>query len=340
MTNGILYHPIELPGITIPGNLFLAPLAGFTDMAFRKICLLGGADFTFSEMVSCEGLIRENRKTTELMTRAPGEEFFAIQVFSGRPESAKECIPPLLRRQPSLIDLNCGCPVPKVIKNGAGSALTRDPKSLEHIVRALAEGLKEAESLVPVSVKIRLGWQSGQLTYREAALRAVEAGAVMVTLHPRTRTQGYSGSAEWECIARLKEELPVPVIGSGDLFSPEDALRMLKETGCDGIMFARGALGNPSIFSRTKTLLTSGILPPEPRPEERLRAAQEHLEWAEASLGGFRACREMKKHLCAYTKGLPGGGELRNRLVHASSIAEYSDIFERYLREFKKSVTF
>lgn len=333
MTNGLLYHPLELPGLTIPGNLFLAPLAGFTDIAFRKTCLLRGADLTFSEMVSCEGLIRENRKTTELMTRAPGEGLFAIQVFSGRPESAKGCIPPLLRRRPSLIDLNCGCPVPKVIKNGAGSALTRDPESLEQIVRALVEGLKEVGSPIPVSVKIRAGWQSGQITYREAALRAVEAGAVMVTLHPRTRTQGYSGSADWECLARLKEELPVPVIGSGDLFSPGDALRMFKETDCDGIMFARGALGNPSIFSRTKTLMTTGLLPPEPTPEEKLGAAREHLEWAVASLGDIRACREMKKHLCSYTKGLPGGGALRNRLVHASSAAEYPEMFERFLAE-------
>ena len=333
MPDGILHHPLELPGLFVPGNLFLAPLAGFTDAAFRKTCLLNGADLTFSEMVSCEGIIRENRKTTELMTRAPGEDLFAIQVFSGEPESARKCVPLLLRRRPSLIDLNCGCPVPKVTKNGAGSALSRDPESLGKVVRALIKGLNEAASSVPVSVKIRSGWQSGELTYREAALRAVEAGAVMITLHPRTRAQGYSGSADWECLARLKEELPVPVIGSGDLFSPEDARRMLTETGCDGIMFARGALGNPSIFSRTKSLLTTGILPPELTPEEKLKTAREHLERAMSFLGDHRACREMKKHLCSYTKGIPQGGALRDRLVHAVSAAEYPGIFDSFLAE-------
>lgn len=282
-------------------------------------------------MVSCEGIIRNNHKTIDLMERAPGEELLAIQLFSGRPESAKACIPPLLTFEPSLIDLNCGCPVPKVIKNGAGSALTRDPLSLERIVRALVEGLKEAGSTVPVSVKIRSGWNSEEITYREAALRAVDAGAAMVTIHPRTRTQGYSGQADWECLVRLKEELSVPVIGSGDLFTPEDARRMLTETGCDGVMFARGSLGNPFIFSRTKTLLTTGILPPEPTAEEKLKVAAEHLNRAVAALGDVRACKEMKKHLCNYTKGIPGGASLRNQLVHASTAEDYPKLFADFL---------
>ena len=333
MTSPTLYHPLDLPGLTVPGNLFLAPLAGFTDQAFRRICLDHGADLTFSEMVSCEGIIRKNRKTTDLMLRAPGEELFAIQVFSGRPEAAEEAVLPLLEYRPSLIDLNCGCPVPKVIKSGAGAALTRDPKALGEVVSGLIRGLKAAGSTVPVSVKIRSGWNSGEITYREAAWRAVEAGASLVTLHPRTRVQGYAGTAEWEYLARLKEELPVPVIGSGDLFTPEDVLRMLEQTGCDGVMFARGALGNPFIFGRTRELLLTGSTPPEPDAEARLTAARHHITLSMETLGDRRAGKEMKKHLCSYTKGITGGAALRNKLVHASSASEYPPMIEEFLRQ-------
>lgn len=331
MNSPTLYRPLKLPGVTLPGNLFLAPLAGFTDQAFRRICLDHGADLAFSEMVSCEGIIRKNRKTTDLMVRAPGEELFAIQVFSGRPEAAEESILPLLDYRPTLIDLNCGCPVPKVIKSGAGAALTRDPRALGEVVSGLIRGLKAAGSAVPVSVKIRSGWNSEEITYQEAALRAVEAGASMITIHPRTRVQGYSGTAEWEYLARLKEELPVPVVGSGDLFTPEDALRMLEQTGCDGVMFARGALGNPFIFQRTRELLLTGTVPPELDPEMKLAVARDHIALAVEALGDRRAGKEMKKHLCSYTKGIPGGAALRNKLVHAVSAAEYLPMIEEFL---------
>jgi len=328
-----LYHPIDLPGLTIPGNLFLAPLAGFTDTAFRKTCLNAGADLTFSEMVSCEGIIRENRKTTDLMKRANGEELFAIQIFTGQPESAEASIAPLLKYNPSIIDLNCGCPVPKVIKNGAGSALTRDPKALEAVVKGIKKGLAKGGSQIPVTVKIRSGWNEDEITYREAALRAEEAGAAMVAIHPRTRAQGYSGKADWEKIARLKEELTIPVIGSGDLLTPEDTKRMLTETGCDGVMFARGAIGNPFIFTRSKSLLITDHPSVDPTPEERLKIAQEHLELALADMGDPRACREMKKHLCSYTKGIPGGASLRNELVHAQSSNDYPPLFKAFLED-------
>ncbi len=325
-----LYHEIELPGITIPGNIFLAPIAGFSDAPFRSISTKLGADMCFTEMVSCDGIIREGEKTIALMNPAENEKFLAIQVFTSDPEIAKESMQTVLEYNPSVIDLNCGCPVPKVIKNGAGSALMKDTVRLGEVVKAMNEGIAAAGKNIPVSVKIRSGWDSGSLNFLEAAETAVESGASMVSLHPRTRVQGYSGKADWTLIKILKENITVPVIGSGDLFSPEDAYNMISSTRCDGVMFSRGSLGNPWIFSMTRELLTIGTVPPPPRENEKIRTALEHLELAVQLHGEQRACREMKKHLCSYIKGSSGAASLRNRIVHASSFEEYRSILSLY----------
>lgn len=321
-----LYRPLQAGSLRIGGNLLLAPMAGYTDRAFRRICLDWGADLAFTEMVSCEGLVHNSQKTASLMDPARGEEHPAIQIFTGDPAKAAAAIPSLLTRSPALIDLNCGCPVPKVIKNRAGSDLMRDPSRLGRIVAALKQALAERGVSIPVSVKIRSGWDKQSLNFREAGEAACEAGADMVSLHPRTRSQGYAGEADWELIARLKESLPVPVIGSGDLFTPEAAERMLRETGCDGVMIARGAVGNPFIFRRTRALLETGAPAPAPPREERFSTALHHLDLAVAAHGEPRACKEMKKHLCSYTKGSPGSAALRNRIVHAETAAEYRAI--------------
>lgn len=323
-----LYHAIDTQGLHIDGNIFLAPIASFTDRAFRETCVRFGASLTYTEMVSCEALARGNKKTEGLMLRADGEELLAIQVFASDPETAERAMPAVVAHKPTLIDLNCGCPVPKIVKPGAGSALLKDPGRIKMIV----EAMRRASGL-PVSVKIRSGWDSGSINYIETACAAVEGGACIVTLHPRTKVQGYAGTSNWEHIRILKERLSVPVIGSGDLFTGDDVRRMMERTGCDGVMIARGAIGNPFIFRDAISILTGGKVE-SPSPAERIEEALHHLETAIAYEGERKAVREMKKHLCSYTKGVPGSAQLRERIVHAESAEEYRKLFASFLHNF------
>ncbi len=340
-----LYHSIELPGLTLPGNLFLAPLAGYTDRAFREIARSYGADFCYTEMVSAEAIARGNQKTVDLMERGEDEDLLGIQIFLAEAEQAERALPGILEYAPTLIDINCGCPVPKVVKTGAGSMLMRSPEKIYAIVRQLTASTK-----VPVTVKIRSGWDDSSINFIEAGLAAVEGGAAMVGIHARTRVQGYSGSAHWEYIARLAETLPVPVIGSGDLFSAEAAADMLRQTGCAGVMFARGAIGNPLVFRDTRALLTgahaqpteltAGSGYPASGPEaqfiERLLTGYRHLKRELHYKSEARACAEMKKHLSAYTKGFPAGSALRNDLVRCTTEECYRHILHGYMqRHFK-----
>lgn len=321
------YHPVSTGPLTIPGNLFLAPVAGFSDAAFRGVCLKHGASLAFTEMVSCEGIVRGNKKTVDLLIPADSEESPAVQLFCSNPETAASAVSGVLPFFPALIDLNCGCPVPKVVKTGAGSALMKDPSRIGEIIAALREALDEnGRRDIPVTVKLRSGWSPDSITFLEAAEAAVEAGAAMITLHPRTRSQGYSGASDWSLITRLKQSVAVPVIGSGDLFSPEAARRMLSETRCDGIMFARGAIGNPFIFSRTRHLLETGDPAPPPAAALLAQTMREHLDMTVRLKGESAACREMRKHFCAYTKGLQGGAALRQQASRASTVEEYHEI--------------
>ncbi len=322
------YHDIELPGCKIPGNLFLAPIAGYSDAAFRSICTEKGADMCFSEMVSCEGLIYGGTKTFNIMRRAENETHYAIQLFSSKPEAALKAVSSVLKLNPSVIDLNCGCPVPKVIKNGAGSALMKDLILLKEIISALVEGAAASNSPPPVSVKIRSGWDHNSINFIETAAAAAAAGASMISLHPRTRSQGYSGRADWTHIKELKQSLKIPVIGSGDLFSAEAALSMFEQTNCDGIMFSRGAMGNPWIFEQTKALLQNAVMPCPAGDSEKIQTALRHLILAAEFNGEERACREMKKHLCSYTKGISGAAAFRNNIVKAGSLTEYKKILQ------------
>ena len=228
--------------------------------------------------------------------------------------------------EPALVDLNCGCSIPKILRSGCGAALLQDPVLIRDIVAAIREACP-----APVSVKIRSGWDASSLNYLEAASRAVEGGAALVTLHPRTRAQGFGGKACLEHLRELKAALEVPVIGSGDLFTPEDALAMRAATGCDGVMFARGALGNPFIFAAARALLEEGLTLPPPSPGRRLAMALKQLERAVPLYGEAAACREMRKHLCAYTRGLPEGAGLRRRAVRAESLADYRRLAAEYL---------
>ena len=338
-----LYRPVAIGSLALQGNLFLAPVAGYSDRGFRSLCIEQGANFSFTELVSAEALYRNpdhyglsgnesavpaagsKAAARSLVSRARNERHYAIQLFGGDPEAIYKAALLLAPLKPDAVDINAGCPVPKVVKNGAGSALMKTPSVLGKIIEAAVRASRQALGDAPVTVKMRSGWDSGSINYAECARIAVEAGAAMVSLHPRTRSQGYGGTSDWSCIADLVARLPVPVTGSGDLYTPEDAQRMLRDTGCAAVMFARGAMGNPFIFSASRSLLETGAWQQTPFPD-RMAAALRHLELLAADIGERTACLEMRKQFCAYTKGLKGGAAVRDQAVHAQTIADYQHI--------------
>ena len=324
-----LYHPVKIGNVELKGNLFLAPVAGYSDAAFRSVCIENGACFTYTEMVSAEALVRKNLKTEILMRRACNEKAYSVQIFGGEPDIMEEAAHIVLEKTHcEVIDINCGCPVPKIIKTGAGSALTRDPDRLFKV----AEAVVKAAGGVPVTVKIRSGWESKQITWRAAAEAALEAGVSAITIHPRTRAQGYEGHSDWNIMKELVELVAgrVPVFGSGDLFKPEDAKAMLEQTGADAVMFARGAMGNPFIFRDATDLLTKGSYEPLP-PEERVKTGFAELERLVAETSEQHACLEMRKRFAAYSKGISGGAALRARIVHAATVEDYKNIFSQFI---------
>ena len=344
----MLYHPVSIGNIKLKGNLFLAPVAGYSDAAFRSVCIENGACFTYTEMVSAEALVRKNLKTEILMRRACNESAYAVQIFGGEPEIMAQAAT-IVREKThcECIDINCGCPVPKIIKTGAGSALTRDPDRLFKVVEAVVGAVKSAvpalrqaqgpqgqASPIPITVKIRSGWEQKMITWREAAQAALDAGASAITIHPRTKAQGYEGHSDWGIMAELVQLVAgrVPVFGSGDLFKPEDAQKMLEQTGVDAVMFARGAMGNPFIFKDTTSLLTTGAYEPVPA-DVRIRTGFDELERLAAETSEQHACLEMRKRFHAYSKGIPNGGPLRNAIVHAATIKDYHEIFDPVLRK-------
>ena len=332
----MLYHPVAIGNIQLKGNLFLAPVAGYSDAAFRSVCIENGACFTYTEMVSAEALVRKNLKTEILMRRACNESAYAVQIFGGEPEIMAQAATIVKEKTHcECIDINCGCPVPKIIKTGAGSALTRDPDRLYKVVSSVVGVLRQAQgpqNATPVTVKIRSGWEQKQITWREAALAALEAGVSAITIHPRTKAQGYEGHSDWQIMADLVELVAgrVPVFGSGDLFMPEDAQKMLEQTGVDAVMFARGAMGNPFIFRDTTSLLTTGSYEPVPA-DVRIRTGFDELERLASETSEQHACLEMRKRFHAYSKGIPNGAPLRNAIVHATTIKDYHEIFDPVL---------
>ena len=327
-------NTLRIGSLELPGNLFLAPVAGFTDRAFRSICTEYGADFTCTELASAEALVRNGKATFALIRRGEQERRYAIQLFGHDPHTMYKAALALTSFRPEAIDINAGCPVPKVVKTGAGSALMKDPALLGRIVEAVVKASREMEG-PPVTIKMRSGWDSHSINYLECGRIAAEAGAAMVTLHPRTKAQGYSGKSDWSHIKELVSVLKIPVAGSGDLFTPEDAARMFSETGCAALMFARGAEGNPFIFPATRSFLATGSWEPVPF-QERIAAAFRHLTLLSADIGERAACKEMRKQFCAYTKGPPGkkgepgSAALRNRLVFAETIEDYRKILGEY----------
>ena len=329
-----LYHPVQIGSLSLDGNLFLAPVAGYSDRAFRGLCVRGGSNFEYTEMVSAEALTRRNQNTQEIMKAAPNEKKYAVQIFGGTPEVMYNATGLVLEQTKcSCIDINAGCPVPKVVKTGAGSSLTRDVDRLGVIIESVVKGVKDKGADIPVTVKLRSGWDQLSITFREAAETAIAAGAAAITMHPRTRAQGYEGRSNWDYLKELVELVKgrVPVFGSGDIFFPEDAKKMLEYTGVDGVMFARGAMGKPFIFRQTRQLLETGTYDEIP-VKERLDAGFEELSVLIEDRGEQAACKDMRKRFCAYSKGIEGGAAMRLEIVHAETRADYEKIFENYLK--------
>ena len=329
-TDNGLYRPVKIGALTLSGNIFLAPMAGYSDKTFRSLCIDWGADFTYTEMISSEALVRNSVKTEKLIARSRNEKRYAVQIFGSNPEYMAITATRIIEAyQPECIDINAGCPMPKITKTGAGSALMRKPQCLYEVVKAVTDAVVRHGAAIPVTVKIRSGWSQTELTWREAALAAVDAGAAALTMHPRTCAQCYSGTADWDILAQLAVMMQgrIPVFGSGDLFTPEDAREMLAYTKCDGIMFARGAVGNPFIFKQTKDLLCTGAYA-EISLLDKIQTAKKELVLLCNEVGEQIACLEMRKRFSAYLKGVEGGARVRERLVRASSIKDYEIILQ------------
>ncbi|MFW6181310.1 MAG: tRNA dihydrouridine synthase DusB [Spirochaetota bacterium] len=314
--------------LALVNNLFLAPLAGVGDAAFRMICMGRGAGLCFTEMVSAQGLVRGQDKTLALAALTPAERPAGIQLFGSDPAVMEEAAGRCASLEHDLLDINAGCPVRKVLRTGAGAGLLDDPGRLYRVVAACARA-----SAVPVSVKMRLGLNEERIAAREAALAAQEAGASLITLHPRTAAAGYAGRARWEYIALVKEAVAVPVCGSGDVRCPADAVRMLRETGCDAVMIGRAAAGNPWIISDTLHALSGRPVPPGPGPGERIGQALEHLSLAVSLKGEPRGVRETRVHLHRYLRGLPGAARARDALNRAEDSRRVRELLTGFLRE-------
>jgi nifR3 family TIM-barrel protein len=308
--------PLNIKNVPIPVPVLLAPLAGFTDCSFRALCHGFGAGLTFTEMVSAKSIVYNNANAKILWDNEPQVQPWAVQFFGHEPEVMGEAVKRLESVPFTVTDINMGCPVPKIVKNGDGCALMLNPLLAGRIIEAAV-----AASPRPVTVKIRKGI-SGSDNAAEMAKVAQESGASAVTVHGRTREQYYAGEADREAIAAVKAAVSIPVIGNGDVFTPRSAGDMFAQTGCDGVMVARGALGNPWLFAQTALYLQTGKLPPAPSWEERRETALGHLRMTTARKGEPAGVREMRKHLCFYIKGLPEASALRRQINTLGSAAE------------------
>lgn len=316
---------MNIGNIELSAPLALAPMAGITDLPFRLICRRLGCGMTVSEMVSAKGLLYKNVKTTEMLRIDDGERPTAIQLFGSVPAELAEAARMVEASGADMIDFNMGCPVPKIVNNGEGSALMKNPYLAHDILAAMVKAVK-----IPVTVKFRAGWDDNNRNAVEIA-RAVEAAGVSaVAVHGRTRQQFYEGKADWSIIADVKQAVKVPVFGNGDIFTVADGLRMLEQTGCDGLMIGRGADGNPWLFTALAAALRGEQLPQPPSLKERLAQAAEHLEMLIAYKNEVVAVKEMRRHISAYLKGMPHAAEFRGRFHKVDTQEQFSELLAEY----------
>ena len=312
---------LKIGNVTLENSYILGPMAGVTDLPFRLLCKEQGAGLLCMEMVSAKAILYNNKHTESLLEIHPDEFPVSLQLFGSDPKIVSEMAKRIEERPFSILDINMGCPVPKVVRNGEGSALMKNPKLVYELVRAVVNAIEK-----PVTVKIRKGFDDEHVNAVEIAKIIEEAGASAVAVHGRTREQYYSGKADWDIIRQVKEAVSIPVIGNGDVTSGEKAIRMREYTGCDGVMIARGAQGNPWIFSELLAYEKDGSLPSRPSVDEirdtMLRHARLQLEYK----GDFSGIREMRKHVAWYTKGLHGATRLRDKVNEVESYEELEKI--------------
>ena len=314
---------LKIGNVELENNLILAPMAGVTDLPFRLLCKEQGCGLMYTEMVSAKAILYKNRNTGPLMEVRPEEEPVALQLFGSDPEIVSDIAAQVEDGPYAFIDINMGCPVPKIVNNGEGSALMKNPKLVEEILTALVKKVKK-----PVTVKFRKGFDDDHINAVEIARIAESCGVSAVAVHGRTRAQFYSGKADWDIIRQVKEAVKIPVIGNGDIFTPEDAKRMLEETGCDGLMIARGAKGNPWIFSRTLHYLETGELLGPPDKEELKETILRHAQLQIQFKGEYLGFCEMRKHLSWYTVGLPHSSSLRNDVNQTETWEEFYNLIQ------------
>lgn len=316
-------HPLTIGGVTLKNNLILAPMAGVTDLPFRLLCSEQGAGMTGMEMVSAKAILYGNKNTEGLLAIHPQEGPVSLQLFGSDPKIISEMAARIEERPFAVLDLNMGCPVPKIVNNGEGSALMREPKLAGEIIAATVKAVKK-----PVTVKIRKGFDEAHVNAVEIAKIAEDAGAAAIAVHGRTREQFYSGRADWEIIAKVKEAVSIPVIGNGDVTDGESARRMLSETGCDGVMIGRGARGNPWLFGEIAAFLEDGRILPTPSMEEKKKMILRHAALQLEIKGEYTGVREMRKHLSWYTAGMPNSARLRGQVNLAERFEQIEGLVE------------
>lgn len=313
---------MKIGNIVLDNNVILAPMAGITDLPYRLLCKEQGCSLVYTEMISAKAVYYNNKNTRLLLQTDEKERPVAVQIFGSDPVLMADMAKRITEENPliDIIDINMGCPVPKVVNNMEGSALMKNPRLVGEIVKKVSDAIDK-----PLTVKIRKGFDENNINAVEIAKIAEDNGASAIGVHGRTREQYYSGKADWKIIKAVKDAVTIPVLGNGDVFSPYDAEKLIEETGCDGILIGRGAQGNPWIFSRVIHYLETGEILPKPSVDEITETIYRHLEMMIEYKGSYTALREMRKHISWYTKGLEGSANLRRKINVIDSMDELKD---------------
>ena len=319
---------MKIGNLNLDNRVFLSPMAGVTDLPFRLICKEQDCGMLYTEMVNAKALCYDDQNTKKMLKIEEEEHPVAIQIFGSDPEYMGGAAKILNSYPNEILDINMGCPAPKVVKNGDGSALLKNPELAAKVLKAVV-----GNSEKPVTLKIRKGWDDTCINAVEIAKIAEDCGISAIAIHGRTREQYYSGKADWDIIRQVKENVSIPVIGNGDVFEVEDAINMLNQTNCDAIMIGRGAQGNPWIFKRINHYMQTGEILPEPTLEEKINTAKKHLKLAVEEHGEYVAVREMRKHIAWYLKGLRNSARVRDEINKIESYEEVVNKLESYMQD-------